>query len=245
LKDKAWDDDLDGETCVYLVKNPEGHIALFFSIKCGLLYEKTNYEKLQDEEHEFVETVVQAKLNNDEESVRNLYEAGEGVYKGDVDRLFRIADEHISRKKEGKRLNEKDSTLRVSKCYSAIELQHFCRNASFQEEIEMEVPMGFGLFWETIVPEIIKIVGLIGCKYMYLFAADNSEEASDNSADDVIRKLVRYYKNDLLFEEVSNITILKPDYDEDCKALYQDIKGLEQKKKTVWGRYFDLESKEC
>lgn len=36
-EDKAWTEDSDGETRVYLVKDESGEIALFFSIKCGLL----------------------------------------------------------------------------------------------------------------------------------------------------------------------------------------------------------------
>lgn len=44
LKDKAWNDDLDGETKTFLIKNDLNEIAAFFSIKCGLLYKARNKE---------------------------------------------------------------------------------------------------------------------------------------------------------------------------------------------------------
>lgn len=114
LKNKAWEDDSDGETCVYLVKDSDGDIALFFSIKCGLLYEKTNYEKLEGEELDYVDMVIEAKLKNDNDAVRSAYDLGEYMFdEGVVDKLFKIADERINMKKEKRRLKETDSTLRA------------------------------------------------------------------------------------------------------------------------------------
>lgn len=241
LKNKAWEADSDGETCVYLVKDSDGNIALFFSIKCGLLYEKTNYERLEEDELEFVNMVIQAKLSKDEESVQNVYDIGESLYGEDVERLFRIADERIDTKDERKRFDESDSTLRASKCFSAIELQHFCRNDSYESKIDVDFPLGFGIFWEVVVPKILEVVKMVGCKYIYLFAADNSEEAENvETGTDEIRKLVRYYKNDLMFKEVSGITIIKPDYDENCRGLIQDINSLESNAQTAWIRYSDF-----
>ena len=44
-EDKAWAEDSDGETRVYVIKDEAGKIALFFSIKCGLLIgEKPKYK---------------------------------------------------------------------------------------------------------------------------------------------------------------------------------------------------------
>ena len=48
-EDKAWAEDLDGETRVYLVKDKAGKIALFFSLKCGLLVGENLEEKLSSE----------------------------------------------------------------------------------------------------------------------------------------------------------------------------------------------------
>ena len=45
-EDKAWTEDSGGETRVYLVKDKTGNIALFFSVKCGLLVGENLEEKL-------------------------------------------------------------------------------------------------------------------------------------------------------------------------------------------------------
>ncbi len=131
-----------------------------------------------------------------------------------------------------------DSTLQVGTCYSAIELQHFCKNENYIPEIEpelLQVPFGFGIFWEVIVPEIFKITDKVGCKYLYLFAADNTENFS-------IQKLVHYYKNALKFYECQDdgINIIEPDYDENCYGLVQEISKLRINQEAVWEQYSDI-----
>ena len=40
----------------------------------------------------------------------------------------------------------------------------------------LDFPLGFGIFWEVIVPRILEITEHIGCQYLYLFAADHTEQ---------------------------------------------------------------------
>lgn len=54
-EDKAWAEDIDGETRVYLIKDKSGEIALFFSIKCGLLIGENPKYRLTEDEREFVD----------------------------------------------------------------------------------------------------------------------------------------------------------------------------------------------
>ena len=85
------------------------------------------------------------------------------------------------------------------------------------------------MFWELIVPKILEIADSVGCKYVYLFAADNSqtpisyteqmpweedyyESNSDVCEKVVVRKLVEYYMNELKFTNVTQYKILKPHY---------------------------------
>ena len=35
LRNKGWSEDCRGSTAYYVVKNPQGRIMLFFSLKCG------------------------------------------------------------------------------------------------------------------------------------------------------------------------------------------------------------------
>ena len=84
--DKAWTEDLSGETRVYLVKDKSsGKIALFFSLKCGLLVEENMDEKLSDEYQEFVDAVIDVKKKKDELGIQRMYEAGNAMYGEDVD----------------------------------------------------------------------------------------------------------------------------------------------------------------
>lgn len=106
-EDKAWTEDLDGETRVYLVKDKFENIALFFSVKCGLLVGENLEEKLSEE---------------------------------------------------------------------------------YQE---VDIPLGFGIFGEIIVPVIIDITKKVGCKYVYLFAADKTEGQNEIE----MKKLISHYKN--------------------------------------------------
>ena len=38
LQHLAWDEDTEGKTAYYLIKDPDNEIALFFSLKCGALF---------------------------------------------------------------------------------------------------------------------------------------------------------------------------------------------------------------
>lgn len=240
MKDKAWDDDSEGETCVYLVKDSEGEVALFFSIKCGLLYEKTGIELLNEEEHEYVDMIIEAKLSkNADKDFEEIYAAITSLCGARVDALCEIADHKIDIKNERKELKEEDTTLRVAKCYSAIEIQHFCKNVNYIPTIAGDIPLGYGLFWEIIAPKVLEITQLVGCKFVYLFAADNSD-SEDLSHENDFLKLVRYYKNELLFSEISDVTVIKPDYDKYCRALVQSIADIKDNISSAWEKYSDI-----
>ena len=46
----------------------------------------------------------------------------------------------------------------------------------------LDFPLGFGIFWEVIVPRILEITEHIGCQYLYLFAADHMEQADSKTS---------------------------------------------------------------
>lgn len=234
LKNNAWNDDLSGETRVYLVKDPEGQVALFFSLKCGMLISKNQYDKLDEYEREFVDMLVEAKQNDDLEAVNGYYEYGSSEFP-DIDRLFLIAERRIESKSETRELGDEKNALKVAECFSGIELCHFCRNEAYRCPSDLKVPLGFGIFWEVIVREIFKITHWIGCKYLYLFAADNTEDSD-------IKKLVNYYKSALKFYECdeADIIIIKPEYDENCYGLIQEISRLSSNQEAVWQEFSDV-----
>lgn len=72
----------------------------------------------------------------------------------------------------------------------------------------------------------------------YLY--DDMDE--DRELEKLSYRLVEYYKNEMKFEEVQGMTILKPSYDFQCFSLVQSIGELSEKKKAAWIEHSDIES---
>ena len=239
-ENKAWMEDLDGETRVYLVKDESENIALFFSLKCGLLVGENLEEKISEEDQEFVDAVIDAIKSEDQHNVNQLYDAGMSMYGDDVDRLFKIARHKLDTKTESTEIGQSENTINVPNCISAIELRHLCKNENYENSImssEIGIPLGFGIFWEIIVPIITDITKKIGCKYVYLFAADKSEEQSEKD----MKKLISHYKDNFKFSECDEgIKFVKPEYDNYCYGLVQPVSKLESNREAIWHEFSDI-----
>ena len=236
-EDKAWKEDLDGETRVYLVKDKSGNIALFFSVKCGLLVGENLEEKLSEEDQDFVNTIIDLIKEKDEMGKRNMYDLGISVYGNEVDRLFEIAEHRFETKTESIEIGQSQNTINVPTCMSAIELRHLCKNENYVMPAEVNIPLGFGIFWEIIVPIIIEITKQVGCKYVYLFAADKTEEQSEFK----MKKLISHYKNNFKFSECDEgMKFVKPEYDNHCYGLIQSVSNLESNREAIWHEFSDV-----
>jgi hypothetical protein len=235
LHEKAWTDDLEGETKVYLIKDDKGFLVAFFSVKCGLLYDSHEYEKLKGDELEFVNLVVEQyemNLSDRDENIQAFYECYEQIVDERKDKLMEIALQRVDEAEEVKTSKDGNSIKRVHETYSAIEIAHFCKNVYYQYDIDtmQGVSLGSGLFWMKIIPKIQQAICVVGCKYLYLFAADNSDYEET-------RSLIRYYKDDFKFDELQDLMIIKPDYDKKCQAMIQDVSEIERDEIAFWARY--------
>ena len=103
-----------------------------------------------------------------------------------------------------------------------------------------------------IVPHLLEISEKVGCKYIYLFAADNSENIADEKEEIIpwsqgydpyeeeiekesnVRSLVSYYINELKFTYVTNYKILKPHFERTCYTLVQEVDMLQNNREMVW-----------
>ena len=47
-------------------------------------------------------------------------------------------------------------------------------------------------------------------------------------------KLVDYYKNEFKFEELEDMTVLKPRYDFECHSLIQNVNDLLENRRIAW-----------
>ena len=200
-----------------------------------MLYKPKNYISLDKEEQDFVDLFIDALKNHDTETVSNYYETGKTYFNDEnrIRRLYEIALERKDDKMFSIELNEHNSVM-VQKCFSAIELKHFCKNINY--EYNLDIPLGMGIFWEIIVPLIKHITDLIGCKYLYLFAADNTEIKEQKQQ---VRKLLQYYRVNLKFEDITDLTIIKPDYDRYCLSLFQSIEQLLKNSEHIWDEFLE------
>ena len=97
--------------------------------------------------------------------------------------------------------------------------------------------MGFGIFWEIIVPVIIEITKQVGCKYIYLFAADKTEGIEEMK----MKKLISYYKNNFKFVDCDEgLKFVKPEYDNHCYGLVQHVSKLDGNREAIWHEFSDI-----
>lgn len=227
LKMDAWQEDLAGSTAYYVIKNPKGQIVLFFSLKCGSLFDpdvirevmelyssagtRELWEKYLTREQmkdprlsKFLEIDLRALLRMGGSMLETLEElVGEAL----VEKM--LADWYTFRSiKTEDDPNRK--MIQVSETISAVELVEFCANDRTKKswkEYDMNANrMGETLFWYFVVKKMLDVNDLVGSEYAYLFAADKK----------INGKLVSYYKDALHFERMEHLGTAKPSYDRNC-----------------------------
>lgn len=269
---EAWKDDKDRNTKVYLVKDKKtNEIVFYFAINCGILYSEIEDVKLTDEEKLPFERYIKAlqvtkkknlSTNQQDDADKKLAEAMDELYDaiGDPDRLsylFSRAEDKALIKEEESELfsdtEEKEHTMNVQDTFPAIDIKFLCRNKKYNPGIKLDFKLGLYVFWEIIVPHLLKVAEMVGCKYIYLFAADNSDRSTsknyepimytqdyDPYADDTkeekkeILRLVDYYQRELKFEFVTKYKILKPRFERTCFTLVQEVENLQENRESVW-----------
>ena len=94
--------------------------------------------------------------------------------------------------------------------------------------------MGECVFWHHIVPILLSVQNIVGCEYVYLFAADGTKD----------RILANYYQNVLHFEFSDTIGTNKPHYDFMCYFLCQIINTLSEKRESFYNNFNPDEKQE-
>ena len=262
LKRNAWEEDKKGSTKVYLVNDKDtDEIVFFFGLKAGLLYKQIGSEDIQlnETEREILKLCVEGILNKsvdfDMDEIFEWYEEDESI---NEIKLRDLITDRVEIKTAASRDKEETSeelySVRVKETYPSIVLTHFCKNENYKFSEHLSFPIGFYVFWEIIVPKVHYIANLLGAQYLYLFAADGTSNYNSENAfidmiygdvDDVCEqsyKLVDYYKNELKFCELENLTILKPFYDYSCFSMIQSISNLDDNKKIAWIQHSDFTS---
>lgn len=280
LNNNAWDDDSNNNTKVFLVRDKKTRkIAYYYALNCGILYKDLNTMKMTFVERECVEKLEKAIKRNNLEGLSKeerdaAYELLEDAYalfdekiedSSRATHLISYAYEQVKikekREEASNQVGDSEFVKNVLETYPAIDIKFLCKDANYKPDIEIEFKFGVYVFWEIIVPHILKISELVGCKYVYLFAADNSMFRSktdvqmentikyskdydmgseedilekETSSEEDVRKLVSYYINNLKFRPVSEYTILKPHFERTCYTLIQDVEDLQHKREAIW-----------
>ena len=138
----------------------------------------------------------------------------------------------ISRTKKNQLLEElekepTDHLKRVGKTFAGIEIVHFCANDACRthwDEFHFQQKMGAVIFWHFVVPKICEAKKLIGCQYLFLFAADLTPD----------ELLINYYETFLGFRSSNERGTAIPFYDYACKFMYQEINGIEERRERFY-----------
>ena len=233
LLNEAYSEDENDKIAYYLVKDNEGHILFYFSLKCGQLYDKHLDFDLFKLLGELYDGLIKMKSEPDTTQEDSLVidkileeiRSRKGVLKED---LKKIAKKNQSIEDFEKVF--KDDADKVGATFSGIEIVQFCSNEDCLDnwiKCGINQKLGVIVFWQFIVPIIIQIKELIGCEYLFLFAADDSEDED----------LINYYKSRLKFESSNERSAATPVYDLTCKFLYQETSSLEEKRDAFFENF--------
>ena len=224
LRCHGWNDDTRGTTAYYVVKNPQGKIMLFFSLKCGTLFDPDYVKRCKSEYSESKEfqDLLKRSISGDEAALKKLAdlrrEMGDEAYE---EHLRELRQEYKKRTEVMRRINNDKAAepnkkiVRVDQSHPAVEMVGFCVNdrmrGYWQEYFQRSFAtrrhtMGKVLFWWFIVPKMIEVSQVAGCEYAYLFAADDEPDGD----------LMRYYEDALHFRKLTHLGAIKPDYDMCC-----------------------------
>lgn len=279
LIDKAWKDDEEHNTKVFLIRDKNTkEIAFYFAINCGILFSDLNIWSMTPEEKKpfdrYVEAIQLLKKPNltkeenekaNEQYSSSMGELWEVVEDPDrVSTLLSLAEEKVQILEEKREVFsdtfEAEHVQQVQETFPAIDIKFLGRNGNYKLPIKLDFRLGVYVFWEMIVPHLLEISEKVGCKYIYLFAADNSEKTEEvdeipmwtpnydpySDEDDIeeeveIHKLVNYYINELKFRYVTKYKILKPHFERTCFTLVQDVDDLQLNRELVWASHIDDE----
>lgn len=233
LLNEAYSEDEGDKIAYYLVKDKEGHILFYFSLKCGQLYDKHLDFDLFKLLGELYDGLLKMKSEPDitpEDSlaidkILEEIRSRKGVLKEDLKKITKK-----NRSIEDFEKVFKDDADKVGATFSGIEIVQFCSNEDcldYWKNYGINQKLGVVVFWHFIVPIIIKIKEWIGCEYLFLFAADDSEDEN----------LVNYYKSWLKFESSNERSAATPVYDLTCKFLYQETCSLEDKRDAFFKNF--------
>lgn len=232
LKNEAYEEDADSNIAYYLIKDSEDNIFFYFSIKCGMLYDKIGEEEKLRELYKFLVELKRDPKSSEEDkiiidSILEKIRTRNGLIKNNLSKISHIKKSQIIETLT----EESESNLKhVGKTFAGIEIVHFCANdkcRALWEKFNIKQKMGAVVFWQFLIPKIFELRKIVGCEYLFLFAADLTP-------DEI---LINYYKSNLGFTDSNEHGTAIPFYDNGCKFLYQELKNIEEKRTLFYNEF--------
>ena len=242
LKQYGLKEDLEGSTAFYIVRNKDNDVLMFFSLKCGELFDSLFDEDEIEAGYEEHLLIIQALKNveSDEEAknsaIEKIKEISDAKGISMQKALNLILRETKTKQKMLSFFNKERETegnekiSRVSKTYPGIELVHFCTNDNTKkiwESYGLGHSLGEVIFWKKIVPKFFEVQSIVGCEYAFLFAADLSED----------RTLINYYDVSLKFEIDVEVGTNKPLYDFTCAFMCQKLSDMKKNQESYFNNF--------
>lgn len=241
LQNEAYQEDETGKVAYFVVKNQEGQLLFYFSLKCGMLYDSfiDDYSlKLLNKLMTYLDDISTKEQLTPEETMivdkfREKLRSHKGLTKKEIEQIP---------KKGGTILEDLEKEIgenvtHVGSTFSGIELVHFCANENmrdfWKESVEGQ-KLGVVVFWEFVVKEVLEAMKHVGCQYLFLFAADKTDD----------EELVAYYRDSLFFKEAVDVATAKPIYDLTCKFMYQETSKLVAER-TYFFDHYNIDSDEA
>lgn len=232
LKNEAYGEDENGNIAFYLIKDADNHILFYFSIKCGMLYDRFwEGEKLRkiNELFRFLVELEQdpSSTEEDKKTIDSILESirtRKGLVKKDLSKISHIKKNQVINDFEKE---SEDNLKRVGKTLAGVEIVHFCTNDNCRqlwEKFNIGQKLGAVVFWHFIIPKICELRKIVGCEYLFLFAADLTPD----------ELLVNYYRANLGFKDSNEHSTAIPLYDYACKFMYQELKDIEIRREAFY-----------
>lgn len=234
IQSDAFEEDENGSVAYYVIKNKaDGGIVFYFSLKCGQLYDKL-IEKEQlsliKNLFQYFDEIEKEESTSEEDrrlikEIRESVRTSKGISKAELEKI---------QKKDNKAVTDIEKVFtenlqRVGQTFAGVEIVQFCANENYRklfDSLGFFPHFGAIVFWHFLVPKVLAVRKYIGCQYLFLFAADTSDDES----------LIRYYRS-LHFTDVGEHGAVIPLYDWTCRFMYQEISGLSQGKEEFFNNF--------
>ncbi len=174
LRNEAYGEDEAGSVAYYVVKDGNGEMLFFFSLKNGMLYDQHLDEKtikLLKKLYEYLDELdADAELSGADraviEAVKEKVRSRKGLTKAELERIPKKNVQILQDLEE--ELNK--NITHVGRTYSGEELVHFCANSATDELWEsLGLPQSRGavVFWQFVVPLVLRVREIVGCEYAF------------------------------------------------------------------------------